>query len=45
MEITVTQVLQKGTEAHKANKVRPYNQYYTDILTAYFKHSKVRIRR
>ena len=38
MELTLTEALQKGIEAHKAGKVQKADQYYTAILQAQPKH-------
>ena len=38
MELTLSEALQKGIEAHKAGKVQEADQYYTAILQAQPKH-------
>ncbi len=39
MAITIQQALQKGIEAHRADRVQEADQYYTVILQAQPKHS------
>ena len=38
MAITIQQALQKGIEAHRADRVQETDQYYTVILQAQPKH-------
>ena len=38
MELTITEALQKGVEAHRAGKIQEADRYYTAILKAQPKH-------
>ena len=38
MELTLTEALQKGVDAHKAGQVQEADRYYTAILKAQPKH-------